>query len=93
MFYNQFNNSCCDHQEKENKVKGNCSVKVIQECCYPSYFDLNKDDDKCEKEEAKCCNSKNYWEEETTCHCNKKDAPSCRNEKQTCGLCRCFRRW
>lgn len=93
MFYNQFNNSCCNHQENESKVKGTCTVKVIQECSYPSYFDLNNDDKHEKEEPACCCNKNNDWNDEKSCHCNKNETSNCRNEKQTCGLCRCFRRW
>ena len=51
-------------------------------------------DDKHEKEEpACCCNKNNDWNDEKSCHCNKNETSNCRNEKQTCGLCRCFRRW
>ena len=56
MFYNQnFGNSYdfdsgSNNREKDEKrdcKKGYCTVKVIQECCYPSYFDYEeKNDDK-----------------------------------------------
>ena len=94
MFYNQFNNSnCCNnHEEKDNKVKGYCTVKVIQECSYPSYFDLNEKEDKCDKYEDKkekyCCNKKDNWEDK----CKQKE-DTCRNERRHCSFCGCFRRW
>ena len=101
MFYNQFNNSnCCNNREEKdnnNKVKGYCTVKVIQECSYPSYFDLNdKDDDKCNKYDNKnnCYDRKDNWEEEKTCQCKQKEeVHTCRNERRNCNFCGCFRRW
>ena len=45
MFYNQYDNSnCCNHNEKDQpkKTRGYCTVKVIQECCYPSYWDYEE---------------------------------------------------
>ena len=92
MFYNQFNNNnCCNRDEKENnKTKGYCTVKVIQECCYPSYIDLNNTEEKCDKYEDKY--EKCYYEKD--CSCNKKeDNHQCRNEKRSCGFCGCFKRW
>ena len=111
MFYNQFNNNnCCNLDEKENnKTKGYCTVKVIQECCYPSYFDLNNTEEKCDKHEdrpKKCCCEKESYEKDCSCHkkddwndtnpcqCHKKeDNHQCRNDRRSCGLCSCFRRW
>ena len=111
MFYNEFNNSnCYNREEKENhnKNKGYCTVKVIQECCYPSYIDLSEKEDKYDKHEdkhEKCCcekdwkkeyscNEKDNWNEKETCQCNKKEEKhDNRNERKSCGFCGCFRRW
>jgi len=105
MFYNQFNNSC-NREEKDNcnKVKGVCTVKVIQECCYPSYIDLNtennnKHDDECDCKKENdynkecCCHEKeDKWEDKHTCNCNHKNDNNY-SQKRSCGICSCFRRW
>ena len=91
MFYNQnFENYDFDSRknnyEKEEKhecKKGFCTVKVIQECCYPSYWDYeDKNDDKrddCNKHEykkdhkdTKCC-CKQEKKEDYDCGCRKDD--------------------
>lgn len=102
MFYNQnFDNSYdfdsrknnFEKEEKHECKKGYCTVKVIQECCYPSYFDYeDKKDDKhneCNKHEDKkdfkeeICDCKKENKEEYDCGCRKEDKwedkTSCQN--------------
>ena len=91
MYYNQnFDNSYdyndrkydnFDNKEKHDNKNGYCCVKVIQECCYPSYWDCEekdkKDDkrDNCDKHEdkkddkkdEKCCCKKDDNKEEHNC--------------------------
>jgi hypothetical protein len=98
MFYNQFNNSydCnCKNDgnnfETHNKNKGYCTVKVIQECCYPSYWNNDKTP---EKDQEKCCCKKEDERENRECKCNKeKEENYCQQRTNRCNLCSCFRRW
>ena len=72
------NNNNDEKNEKHDCKKGFCTVKVIQECCYPSYWDYeDKKDDKhndCNKNEDKneyCCKHEDKKEER--CCCKKED--------------------
>ena len=113
MFYNQnYENSYnFDSRKNNNKEdecrKGYCTIKVIQECCYPSYWDYEEKDDKRDdcnkhnyKKEENCC-CKQEKKEEHNCCCKKEekweDKNSCnynhKEQKRCCGICSCFRRW
>lgn len=104
MFYKQnFDNSYDfdprknnnDKNEKRDRQKGICTVKVIQECCYPSYFDYEdkKDDNQnnyCYQQDKQFDgfnydnNDKKddcYKKEEHNCCCKKEDKWE---EKNTC---------
>ena len=92
MFYNQnFDNSYnFDSRKNNNKEenhdckKGYCTVKVIQECCYPSYWDYEEDkkdnckhDDRDNCHERKndncCCNHFDKKDDHKDCCCKKED--------------------
>lgn len=109
MFYNQnFENSYnlnsrnnnCEKDEKHNNKKGYCTVKVIQECCYPSYWDYEektKDDkhNNCDKhedrKEEKCCCHREEKQEEHKCCCQKEDKWEDKDSYQD-SKCRCKQR-
>lgn len=107
MFYNQnFDNSYdfdsrknnFEKEEKHECKKGYCTVKVIQECCYPSYWDYedkkddecNNRDDKNDKEERCCC--KHEKNEEHNCGCRKEDSWEDKNSCQNNHNNRCCNR-
>ena len=83
MYYNQFNDSYNtrdfgNNQKDESREckKGICTVRVIQECCYPSY--LNYEDNKNEFDNCNKESNYNY-------NCEKFDQKDgCRQEKCCC---------
>ena len=115
MFYNQnfdnsydFNsrNNNREKDEKRDCKKGYCTVKVIQECCYPSYWDYedkkddkrddcNKyEDNKDDKKEEKCYCKHEEKKEENNYFCKKEDKwedkNSCHNNHEY-NKCNCKR--